>query len=64
MKDLNRFKELYCVIFGHEFNEQKWEKETDGFILSHTKTCSNCGVSIIDESGYLQKAKEKYGVLA
>lgn len=62
---LNRFKEFYCVLFGHEFNEHYQEKEGE-LVLEEHFSCVNCGLSTIDISGRLQKyamensAKEPY----
>jgi len=58
--ELNRFKELYCVIFGHEFGEHYYEREApDGFVLEHRATCINCRISIIDISGRMRRYAEE-----
>jgi hypothetical protein len=57
--NLNRLREFYCVLFGHEFNEHGIESEGD-FILEERVTCSNCRLSAIDISGRIQRYNEKY----
>lgn len=52
---LNRFQELICVIFGHDWAESGSSKDQEtGIVLSQYKQCGNCGIRIVDESGYLK----------
>ena len=49
----NRFGELYCVLFGHEWNETgSYTDSETGIVLSHYKQCRRCHLRIVDESGY------------
>lgn len=56
--ELDRLKELSCVIFGHDWTEtgSTTDKES-GIVLSSFKQCGDCGVRIVDESGYLRHIK-------
>lgn len=54
---INKLKELLCVLNGHSFSERSTTSDK-GFVLRITETCENCGISVIDESGYKQRAKE------
>lgn len=56
--ELNRWKELHCVIFGHEWNEEYTESEDNGFILEQHKTCTNCRLTCVDISGRLRRYQE------
>lgn len=63
INELNRFKEFFCVLFGHDFGSNFYEREggPDGFVLEHHSECVNCGIAVNDNSGRLQRYKEKYG---
>lgn len=58
---VNRWKELLCVLFGHEFTESRYEKETDtDFILEESHTCQQCQLSTIDISGRLYRYRQQH----
>lgn len=51
----NRFKEIICIIFGHDWSS--FYTRTDvptGIVLERRQTCCNCNLTMIDESGYKQ----------
>jgi hypothetical protein len=58
---VNRLKELYCVIFGHDWNESgsTTDPETK-IVLEKYKRCQNCTLEIHDRSGYIEKYNLKY----
>lgn len=63
--NLSRFKELYCVLFGHSFDEHYYEKEgpeETAFVLEEHSTCTNCELSTVDVSGRLQRYSEQHAL--
>uniref|UniRef100_A0A6M3J5X5 Uncharacterized protein n=1 Tax=viral metagenome TaxID=1070528 RepID=A0A6M3J5X5_9ZZZZ len=62
-KDYNRFKEFICVLFGHDFSKYSSKKEMpENFMLEEKWECTNCGLSIYDESGTIQRARETFKI--
>lgn len=53
----SRIRLLYCLLFGHEFNEH-WENRDDykgrQHLIEWGQTCSVCGLSYIDKSGMIR----------
>ena len=59
LNQLNRWKELLCVLFGHQFDRHDTTKEGN-FILKERWECTCCGLSVYDESGAIKKAIESF----
>jgi hypothetical protein len=60
--ELNRFKELCCVIFGHDWSQTgSTTDQESGIVLSSFKQCGSCGVRMVDETGYLRHIKWQQG---
>ena len=55
MTAANRFKEVLCVVFGHEWNSYGVIRDDDGRILEEHSECGRCGLENHDRSGYLRK---------
>lgn len=53
-----RFKEFFCVIFGHNWNEYGSTSSPNGRILEEYNVCSSCGLENHDRSGYLVEYEE------
>lgn len=49
----NRFKEFFCVLFGHNWSEYGSERTIKGHILHEYNTCANCGLEVHNRRGYL-----------
>ncbi|KKM81440.1 hypothetical protein LCGC14_1329790 [marine sediment metagenome] len=48
------WKELYCAIFGHDYQMFHEIREGDK-LLQRTDTCERCGMSKVNNQGYQQK---------
>lgn len=60
LNELNRWKEFWCVLNGHEFNERDTESDS-GYVLEECHTCGNCGLTVRDQSGIMAIARQKFG---
>jgi hypothetical protein len=58
MKQISRFKELTCVLFGHQWNQHGSTRNDRGFILEEYTECSHCWLRNHDGSGYKIEAKK------
>lgn len=54
----NRFKEIICIIFGHQWESFYTRSDVPtGIVLERRQTCSTCNLTLIDESGYKELDK-------
>ncbi len=54
MKQISRFKELTCVVFGHDWSSHGRTSDEQGYVLEEYEECRHCGLRNHDDSGYLR----------
>jgi len=59
----SRFNEFICCLFDHKMTQTgSTTDDKTGIVLSSYEQCENCGIRIVDESGYIELDNLKYGV--
>ena len=59
MESKNRWLEILCVLFGHEWGSYRKVTSNTGRILEESSKCSRCRLENFDRSGYLTPDSSK-----